>query len=195
MKNILLATALLGSAMAAPVAAQTVNVDGVANASLDGGNAVTGSFGPGTYRYTFTSGLFTAFSRFSGSAGCNAVGARCSQGFENSVRLLINGAVTPFGDGQAAGGIGPQTTGGYYDTAAQSFAASSKYVGFFTLTDRTNVGFFLYDDVLSDNRGGVSIAVAAVPEPTTWGMMILGFGAVGFAMRRRAKVRTNVSFG
>ena len=29
----------------------------------------------------------------------------------------------------------------------------------------------------------------AVPEPATWGMMILGFGLVGGAMRRRAKVR------
>ena len=35
---------------------------------------------------------------------------------------------------------------------------------------------------------------SAVPEPATWGMMILGLGAMGFAMRRRAKVRTNVSF-
>lgn len=25
----------------------------------------------------------------------------------------------------------------------------------------------------------------AVPEPATWGMMLLGFGAIGFAMRRR----------
>ena len=39
-----------------------------------------------------------------------------------------------------------------------------------------------------------SAQLAAVPEPATWGMMILGFGAMGFAMRRRAKVRTNVSF-
>ncbi len=33
--------------------------------------------------------------------------------------------------------------------------------------------------------------VGAVPEPATWGMMILGFGAMGAAMRRR---RTTVSF-
>lgn len=37
-------------------------------------------------------------------------------------------------------------------------------------------------------------AVAAVPEPATWGMMILGFGAIGAAMRRRSKVRTTVSY-
>lgn len=33
---------------------------------------------------------------------------------------------------------------------------------------------------------------AAVPEPATWAMMLLGFGVVGGAMRRRA--RTSVSF-
>lgn len=37
-------------------------------------------------------------------------------------------------------------------------------------------------------------AVPAVPEPATWGMMILGMGIVGGAMRRRQKVRTTISF-
>ena len=32
---------------------------------------------------------------------------------------------------------------------------------------------------------GGDINFAAVPEPATWAMMLLGFGAVGFAMRRR----------
>ena len=35
-------------------------------------------------------------------------------------------------------------------------------------------------------------AVAGVPEPATWGMMIAGFGLVGGTMRRR---RTSVAFG
>ncbi|WP_058756032.1 DUF4394 domain-containing protein [Sphingomonas endophytica] len=35
------------------------------------------------------------------------------------------------------------------------------------------------------NRALFGIAIAAVPEPGTWGMMILGFGVVGYAMRRR----------
>jgi hypothetical protein len=34
----------------------------------------------------------------------------------------------------------------------------------------------------------------AVPEPASWAMMILGMGAVGFTLRRRAKVATTVSF-
>ena len=33
--------------------------------------------------------------------------------------------------------------------------------------------------------GNVAFSAAAVPEPVTWGMMLLGFGVVGFAMRRR----------
>jgi hypothetical protein len=32
---------------------------------------------------------------------------------------------------------------------------------------------------------GGSISFGAIPEPATWAMMLLGFGAVGFAMRRR----------
>ena len=36
----------------------------------------------------------------------------------------------------------------------------------------------------------------AVPEPATWAMMMLGFGMVGFGVRRRAgKVTTRVAFG
>jgi hypothetical protein len=37
-------------------------------------------------------------------------------------------------------------------------------------------------------------SAAAVPEPATWAMMILGMGAAGYAMRRRQKVTTRVSY-
>lgn len=36
--------------------------------------------------------------------------------------------------------------------------------------------------------------VAAVPEPATWAMMLVGFGAIGGAMRRRTARRTRVAF-
>jgi hypothetical protein len=32
-----------------------------------------------------------------------------------------------------------------------------------------------------------TISFAAVPEPATWAMMLMGFGAIGFAMRRRRR--------
>lgn len=34
---------------------------------------------------------------------------------------------------------------------------------------------------------GTGAAVAAVPEPATWGMMLLGFGGMGVALRRRKR--------
>lgn len=39
-----------------------------------------------------------------------------------------------------------------------------------------------------------AVNVTAVPEPGTWMLMILGLGAVGFAMRRRQTVSTRLQF-
>jgi len=33
--------------------------------------------------------------------------------------------------------------------------------------------------------GGISTAAEPVPEPGTWALLLVGFGALGFAMRRR----------
>ncbi|MHA6722018.1 FxDxF family PEP-CTERM protein [Sphingomonas sp. RS2018] len=42
--------------------------------------------------------------------------------------------------------------------------------------------------------GTIAFAPGAVPEPATWGLMMLGFGGMGFAMRRRRKVETRIRF-
>ncbi len=42
--------------------------------------------------------------------------------------------------------------------------------------------------------GVVTFASGAVPEPGTWAIMILGFAATGFAMRRRKADQTKVAF-
>jgi hypothetical protein len=47
--------------------------------------------------------------------------------------------------------------------------------------------YFGFDNLLTSS-------VAAVPEPASWAMMILGMGAVGGALRRRQKTTTRVAF-
>ena len=38
------------------------------------------------------------------------------------------------------------------------------------------------------------VSISTVPEPATWLMMILGFGAIGHTMRRRNRIATRVSY-
>jgi len=43
------------------------------------------------------------------------------------------------------------------------------------------------DNDLTNNFGGVSLSITAVPEPATWGLMLLGFGGLGAMLRKRRK--------
>lgn len=77
------------------------------------------------------------------------------------------------------------------DSTPGAFNPNTAYFsGPLTLLFRNSSGGLVIDDVTVDVIGSAT----AVPEPATWAMMLAGFGAVGYAMRRRAKVRTNVSF-
>jgi hypothetical protein len=42
-------------------------------------------------------------------------------------------------------------------------------------------------------NGGIDISVAAVPEPATWGMMLLGFAGLGFAFRNRRRIANQLA--
>ena len=67
-----------------------------------------------------------------------------------------------------------------------------------SLTDPIfNLGTF---SLFQANTGGGSLTISqvsgAVPEPATWAMLMLGFGIMGYALRRtrRTKVKTSVRF-
>jgi hypothetical protein len=82
----------------------------------------------------------------------------------------------------------------------QSVNALQEYTATFLAdTGPNNIEFdFGYNGLLSienislEQVGGGPLMAArltdAVPEPATWTMMLIGFGAVGFAMRRRKSV-------
>ena len=152
----------------------------------------------GFVTYASSSGTPLITSAFLTSTSPNGLGAT-SVGFflpGDSATFTFDAAITAFAiDINTAA-----TTAGAYDvvlnTGDQAFslfetfpgAGTGQFIGFTSSTPFTSV-------MLSANTGftytldtliyGDAAAVAAVPEPSTWAMMLLGFGAVGFAMRRR----------
>ena len=74
---------------------------------------------------------------------------------------------------------------------SQNSNAQNPIVTFlFSGLDQTLVGGFRMSSTQNafeiDN---IALVTGGVPEPSTWAMMLLGFGAIGFAMRRRKSTR------
>ena len=55
-------------------------------------------------------------------------------------------------------------------------------------------GDYTYDSTGVRATVSTAAVTAPVPEPATWAMMIAGFGAVGFAMRRRNRVTVRTAY-
>ena len=72
-----------------------------------------------------------------------------------------------------------------YSTSAPNIAS----VRFDRIENSSGSGLFPIDDVTFG-----ALSAGGVPEPSVWAFLILGFGAVGGAMRRSTKVRTRVRF-
>jgi len=69
---------------------------------------------------------------------------------------------------------------GVFDSASREMIPLTAGATNLLTINGTTFGDASYSGTLS--FGG---ATAAVPEPATWGLMLLGFGAVGFSMRRK----------
>ncbi|RYE61473.1 MAG: PEP-CTERM sorting domain-containing protein, partial [Oxalobacteraceae bacterium] len=88
----------------------------------------------------------------------------------NGLRVTVDGLPSLY---VVAGGQGGATTNWVQHTF--SFTSSGGELRFAA-------------DGISDSFGGYveNISLAAVPEPATWALCILGFGAIGGTMRRRS---------
>lgn len=76
------------------------------------------------------------------------------------------------------------TLAGFSSNATLSFLSGGVTIGGFNYAVTNSP---LSINPPSSNAGVTTIQgrVTAVPEPATWAMMLLGFGGIGFAMRRR----------
>lgn len=149
-------------------------------AGFAGNVTSSGAFG-------LASGTFPSNIEATLSSSYNAVGlvfgnddTCCSNGF-NARLSVFNGATL----------IGSVIVAANMNDFADQFIGLSSTTAFNRVTiDYSGASLYNFID---DFRLG-SAATGAVPEPATWALMLAGFGGIGYAMRRRRKPGTAVSF-
>ncbi len=84
--------------------------------------------------------------------------------------------------------VGPRTS---FDIGYDGVAYMQSIDSFFTVDLTTGAA------TLVGNTPTALFAISAseVPEPATWGMMLLGFGAIGSVVRRKRRVQGNLALG
>lgn len=146
---------------------------------------------------------------YSYAGGTNAAGQVIARGGFDPILALFDGSGVLIGENDDGGFLVPaDIDGNRYDVFLQrllgpgnytvSVAAFSNFANGPNLSDgfqgdgsfngRTNAWAF---DILNVNSAA---QVGAVPEPGTWALMLIGFGAVGASLRRRRRVSAVPAF-
>ena len=195
MKTKLLSSLAVAAAalVAAPASAQVVGYNTAGSSFLCNGTvgcvaaANTVTIGGMTLTFGSASGIVTAPSNITlGTVTTSGDGNATLDGI--TLDLLVNSL--PGGSGALPGGDIIGTLTGTSSNAQITWSAGGVNLGGFLYTV-TNSPLALVPPSVTGpaGPGATSIQgyVAAVPEPATWGMMLLGFGAMGMAMRRRRR--------
>jgi hypothetical protein len=180
-KKLLLGTAFAASIIASPAFAQ--NITGALNFGVPGG---TNYFDP-------ANGFVPA--GYGNAAGTTvAIGSGTEFGFQDSANLdtaNFTGTSLTIIDQSISGASNflmtfTSSTAGLFNSAAFS---SNGFGGTFLVTGNT-LTFSEPAVTSAGTRTSVITfagATGAVPEPATWAMMLLGFGAMGATLRRRSQ--------
>lgn len=178
---------LVGAAVAAAVfaAAPATAATVIYDATINPGGAVTlKPAGPGAvssklgFSVSGTPGAFTATFTFTNPFSPAAATGSASFDFDPDVLVFTSGS---FGPGSTFAIAAPGTG------SAITVSRANLPGGAQTLT--LNGTFVAGGNNFADIGGSLNL-VGVVPEPATWALFILGFGAIGHTMRRRSsKVR------
>lgn len=197
MKALLFAAALSVSVMSGAASAATITFDDLAGSNGD----AFSSFSEDGFSFTKTSGDAFVAKLFGNPIpdvffGPNYGSAAASFDLTSGVGDFVFGGFDLAGNNGAANYV----IAGFLDGASVFAFAGSHNGGFTTIGSPSSglvdkVSFLVTAGGTSANIDNIVATVAAVPEPATWAMMLIGFGAVGAAMRsQRRRVRTSVSF-
>ncbi|WP_260597791.1 PEPxxWA-CTERM sorting domain-containing protein [Sphingomonas endolithica] len=186
---------ILAAALAAAVLPTSAQAAIVININQVGTSIV--ATGSGSFD---TTGLKTYSTNAQGGSFINAASGIVSVGDSAPISIFtgLSGPVLGYLQGPKFAALTAGDTFGlsqylgavYLPTNYQSNAllnGSSTYFNSTLASLGLTAGQYVYRssaDTVTLNIGAVA---AAVPEPATWAMMLLGFGVIGFAMRRRVK--------
>lgn len=152
---------------------------------------------------TFKAGLLyftaTGSASLTGNAGfdvdANGVPLRGSvtdpnyQYFNPNGSFTADGSFGPAGSRVKIGALAITTTAD--GSSGYTFLGTRRTLGFFSTVQLYGL---VNDTNASNNTGGFTVDVVAVPEPATWAMMISGFGFVGGAMRSRRRQQVRITY-
>lgn len=175
--------AAAAAAVAVPASAATVTYDALLN---PGGNVTLKPQGPGAvgsklgFDVQGTSGAFTATFTFNNPFNPAAATGSASFDFDPDQVVFTSGS---FGAGSTFS-IGLPGSGSAITVSLGDLAGGPQTLtlnGNFTNIPRADGG-----NGFASIGGSLNLVGGAVPEPTTWALFILGFGAIGYTMRRRS---------
>ena len=136
----------------------------------------------------YSGGELTLLASFLSSGGSILFTGENSDPLFATTNAAVNAALTSLGSGMR---IAPATIDPGFNTASiiTANSATAGTTGFqYAATSSVTGGTALYATVTGRQTflAVEGLGTPAVPEPATWGMMLLGFGLVGGALRRRS---------
>ena len=150
---------------------------------VDGAAGNTGAFWTQTFAVVANSAYSLSFwASNAGTAGQRPIVRATINGVD-----VLNSGLLPYSTGNTA------STWQGYAAAFNSGAATSVTLSFFSDAQVYAYNDFVIDDI-SFTGPAVTPPTSGVPEPATWAMMMLGFGAMGGMLRRRSKVVARVRY-
>ena len=170
MKKLLLVAASAAALCFATAANATVTVDDTSISEIDGPTTTGSTTSIGFTEAGLDTPTFTEWLTFTNSVAANYFFTlSTSSPSVDFVSAMLTGAGGPYA-------LNPVSAG-----TTEFWNRENLYLdaGQYTLTisgENSDTGVM---------EGSITMVEQAVPEPATWAMMLFGFGAIGFAMRRR----------